>query len=230
MKKNIVIITSLIIVIAVMALVLVFMKTDKPTINYTEDEIKFKTDYETLNGTELAENYILKTIDIESDNNVKYISDKDIIDKLTKGTNIIYFGWEDCNWCRSIVPTLVSTVKESEIDTLYYYNFKDLRTSYENNTDKEKVKIYEQILSIIGSDITSQFNEESNRSGEKKILAPTVVFIKDGKYVGLHVKSVDSHLNSTDELSTEQLKELKNIYKNNISKLENNVCSDSEGC
>jgi len=230
MKKNIVIITSLIIVIAVMALVLVFMKTDKPTINYTEDEIKFKTDYETLNGTELAENYILKTIDIDSDNNVKYISDKDIIDKLTKGTNIIYFGWEDCNWCRSIVPTLVSTVKESEIDTLYYYNFKDLRTSYENNTDKEKVKIYEQILSIIGSDITSQFNEESNRSGEKKILAPTVVFIKGGKYVGLHVKSVDSQINSTDELTDSQIKELKNIYKNNISKLENNVCSDSEGC
>lgn len=230
MKKNIVIIISIIIVITIMSLVLVFMKTDEPKINYTEDEIKFKTDYEILNGTELAQDYVLKTIDIDSDNNVKYINDNDIIDKLTKGTNIIYFGWEDCNWCRSVVPTLIETLKENEIDTLYYYNFKDLRTSYENKTDENKSKIYEDILSIIGNDITSVFNEESNRSGEKKILAPTVVFIKDGNYVGLHVKSVDSHLNSTDELTDKQIKELKNIYKNNISKLENNVCSDNEGC
>lgn len=230
MKKNIVIISSIIVVIAVMSLVLVFMQTDEPNLNYTEDEIKFKTDYESLNGQELAQDYVLKTIDIESDNNVKYIYDKDIIDKLTNGTNVIYFGWEDCNWCRSIVPTLVKVLKENEIDTLYYYNFKDLRTSYENNTDKEKVKIYENILNIVGEDITSTFNEESNRGGEKKILAPTVIFIKDGNYVGLHVKSVDSHLNSTDELTEEQLKELKKIYKNNISKLKNNFCSDNEGC
>lgn len=228
-KNNFLILICLIIIIAIMSLVLIFMKTDEPKINYTEDEMTFKEEYEKLNGMELMEGYVLKTINIDSDNNIKYITDKDIIKKLTKGTNIIYFGWSDCNWCRSIVPTLVSTLKENEIDTLYYYDFKELRSSYEKG-DAKKTKIYESILEIIGSDITSVFDEESKKSGEKKILAPTVVFIKDGEYVGLHVKSVESHLKSTDELTDEQILELKNIYTTLINKMNLNVCTSDEGC
>lgn len=230
MKKNIVIIISLIVVISIMSLVLVFMKTDKPAINYTEEELKFKDEYEKLNGIEIAENYLLKSVDIDSDNNIKYISDKEIISKLTEGTNVIYFGWADCNWCRSIIPTLINTLKENDIDTLYYYDFKNLRTSYENDSDKEKSEIYEKILNIIGEDITTVFAEESLRSGEKKILAPTVVFIKDGEYITSHVKSVESQINSTDELTDTQIKELKNIYQTKINQIKFNVCDSNEGC
>ena len=230
MKKNIVIVISLIIIIGVMSLVLIFMKTDEQNINFTEDEIKFNEEYESKNGIELAENYILKTIDIDSDNNVKYVNDDEIINLLTEGTNVIYFGWSDCNWCRSVLPTLVKVVKENNIDTLYYYDFKKLRTAYENDNDTKKVEIYENILDIIGEDITSVFAEESLKSGEKKILAPTVVFIRDGKYIGLHFKSVDSQVNSTDELDEMQIKELRNKYQTLIDQLNVNVCSTDEGC
>lgn len=230
MKKNIIIIISLIIVIGVMSLGLIFMKTDNPKLNYTEDELAFKDEYEILNGTEVAENYVLKTVNIDSDNNVKYVSDDEILDLLTNGTNVIYFGWADCNWCRSVVPTLINVLKENDINTLNYYDFKKLRTAYENSNDTKKIEIYEKILDIIGEDITSVFAEDSLRNGEKKILAPTVVFIKDGKYIGLHFKSVDSQINSTDDLNETQIKELKNKYQILIDQLENNVCSTDEGC
>lgn len=230
MKKNIIIIISIIIVISIMSLVLVFMKTDEPTLDYTEDEISFKDEYEKLNGVEIFENYVLKTIDIDSDNNIEYIKDKDIINKLTSGTNVIYFGWADCNWCRSLIPTLVSTLKENEINTLYYYDFKNLRTAYENDEDEEKTKIYDEILSIIGEDITSVFDEESNKAGEKKILAPTVVFIKDGEYVGAHIKTVDSQINATDELTDDQINEMKDILVSYINRIKLNVCTSDEGC
>ena len=230
MKKNIVIVISLIIIIGVMSLVLIFMKTDEQNINFTEDEIKFKEEYESKNGIELAENYVLKTIDIDSDNNVKYVNDDEIINLLTEGTNVIYFGWSDCNWCRSVLPTLVKVVKENNIDTLYYYDFKKLRTAYENDNDTKKVEIYENILDIIGEDITSVFAEESLKNGEKKILAPTVVFIRDGNYIGLHFKSVDTQVNSTDELDEMQIKELRNKYQTLIEQLNVNVCSTDEGC
>lgn len=229
MKKRFIIIVSFIFIIAIMAMVLVFMKTDKKS-KYVEDEITFKEEYESLNGKELAEDYILKTIEIDSDNNIEYISDENILDKLTKGTNVIYFGWADCNWCRSLVPTLIETLKENEIDKLYYYNFKGLREAYENDSNKEKTKIYEEILDIIGEDITSEFATDSKRTGEKKILAPTVIFIKDGKYVGIHIKTVDSQEKSTNELTEEQLKEMKNILISNIDKLKANVCLEDEGC
>lgn len=229
MKKNIIIILSVVLIMGILSLVLLFIKADNGKIAYTEDEIKFKNEYEKDNGVEIAENYILKTLNIDNDNNVKYVTDNNIINLLTKGTNVIYFGWSECNWCRTALPILLNTLKENNIDTLYYYNFKELRNAYENN-DEEKSKIYEEIINIIGNDIETVFDENSTRTNEKKILAPTVVFIKDGKYIGLHFKTVDSQINSTDELNEKEKKELKHKYQELIDQLNVNVCTTDEGC
>lgn len=228
MKKNIIILVSILLIVIVMFSVVFIFRSDGNKIDYTNDEIKFKDEYENLNGYELSEGYILKNVNIEVDNNVKYVEDDEIVDLFRNGTNVIYFGWADCNWCRSIVPVLIDVVKKENINTLYYYDLKSLRNNYENNINEEKVKIYEEIINIIGEDITSVFDDESTRKGEKKILAPTVIFIKDGEYIGLHVKSVDSHKLSIDELDEKQINELKQIYKSYINKIRNNICN--EGC
>ena len=86
-----------------MAIILLFLKNDKPVNTLTDDEIKFKEEYEKLNGKE-TNNTVLKTVEIESDNNIKYVNDDEILDLLKKDTNVIYFGWADNNWCRTIVP------------------------------------------------------------------------------------------------------------------------------
>lgn len=230
MKKNLIIITSIVVIIAVMSSVLLFLKNDEPQVIYTDDEIKFKDEYEKLNGTELSDNYILKAINIDSDNNVKYVSDDELLNVLTNGTNVIYFGWPDCNWCRTMLPILISTLKENNVDTLYYYNFKSLRTAYEENNDEKKVKLYEDIINIIGNDIETVFDEDSKRSGEKKMLAPTVVFIKNGNYIGLHFKTVDSQTDANSKLTKEEEEELKKKYKTLIESINNNVCVENEGC
>ena len=218
MKKNLIIISSLVIIISIMALVLFFLESSESINKYTEDEIRFKNEYEKL-----------KTIEIDSDNNVKYVSDEEIVDLLKNGTNVIYFGWADCNWCRTILPILISTLKESNIDRLYYYNFKELRDSYLNE-DKEKSIIYESIISIIGDSIQSVFDENDIRSGMKKILAPTVVFIKNGEFIGLHSMTVDSHIDSNLDLSNKESNELKQKYSNYIDVINANVCVTDEGC
>lgn len=229
MRKNMIIIISVIIVIGVLSTVLFFIKTDDVKDVYTDDEIKFKNEYEKDNGVELTENYILKTLNIDSDNNVKYVSDDEIVKLLHKGTNVIYFGWSECNWCRTALPILLKTLKENNVDTLYYYNLKKLRDSYENE-DEEKSKIYEEIINVIGTDINTVFDENSTRANEKKILVPTVVFIKDGNYVGLHFKTVDSQVNSTDELDEQEKQELSRKYQELIDKINTNVCTTDEGC
>ncbi|MBQ3020914.1 MAG: hypothetical protein IJD92_01660 [Bacilli bacterium] len=230
MKNKLNIVISVIVVIVLLVAILFFVSIEDKQTKYTEDEIKFKEEYESVNGLELTEDYILKTLDIKSDNNVEYIDDNEIVDLLKNGTNVIYLGWNECNWCRSVLPSLLEVVSKNNIEKLYYFNFKKLRTAYENNTDSKSVKIYEDIIEIIGEDITSVFNEESLRANEKKILAPTVIFIKDGKYVGLHAVSVPSQINATDELTKEQEKELMSIYQTHIDKLKSNVCIENEGC
>ena len=70
MKNKIIIFISLIVVIVVMGVVLVFLKTDEPQTIFTEDEVKFKEEYESLNGIEYKEDHLLKTISIVNDNNI----------------------------------------------------------------------------------------------------------------------------------------------------------------
>lgn len=229
MKKKIIIIVSVLLVVLVMVAVLFSMKKDEVTITYTDDEIKFKDEYEKVNGMELSSDYVLKNITIPSDNNVIYLNDDNIVDKLKNGTNVVYFGWADCNWCRTALPVLLDTLKENNIDKLYYYDFKSLRTAYENG-DEVKSKIYEDIISIIGNDIDTYFDQDSARKDMKKILAPTVIFIKNGSYIGLHFKTVDSQVNSTDDLSKEQILELKHSYQSLIDQINANVCTTDEGC
>ena len=227
MKKRLIIILSVLLIFVTLIVILFFIKKDSNKIEYTADEIKFKDEYENINGYELKEGYILNTININIDNNVKYVDDNELIKILKKGNNVIYFGWSDCNWCRTIVPILTNVVREENIN-LYYYDLKSLRNNYENDIDKEKVKLYEDIIKIIGKDIDVVFDENSLKSGEKKILAPTVVFIKNGRYLKQHVKSLDSHKNSSDKLTDNQINELTKIYKTNINELKENTCN--EGC
>lgn len=229
MKNKIIIFVSLILIVAVMGLVILFMKTDEPQTVFTEDEIKFKEEYESLNGTEYKEEQILKSISISNDNNIKYVTDKEIVGLLENGTNIIYLGWPECNWCRSLVPVLIDVAKENEIENIYYYNFKNIRVAYENNNDEAKTKIYEKIVEIMGEDLVSVFDEESPRSGEKKVLAPTIIFIKNGKYVSSHVKTVNTHIKDTDDLTEEQIKELTIELQKNIDLINVEMCYQ-EGC
>ena len=229
MKKKVIIIVSVILVMSVMGLILIFLKNDEPINSLTDDEIRFKEEYEKLNGVDSSDNILLKTIEIDSDNNVKYVTDGEIVKLLTNGTNVIYFGWADCNWCRTILPVLIPTLKENSIDTLYYYDFKDLRDAYLNE-DEEKSIIYENIISVIGDRIETTYDENDLRSGEKKILAPTVVFIKNGEFIGLHSKTVDSHIDANEELSLEESMELKQKYLNYIDIMNANVCVTDEGC
>ena len=63
-----------------------------------------------------------------------------------------------------------------------------------------------------------------------KILSPTVVFIKDGKFIGLHSMTVESHTDENEELTEDEKKELKEKYSDYISILNANVCSTNEGC
>ena len=207
MKKNIIIAISLIIVVAVMSLVIINMKTDEPKPALTADEIKFKNEYESLNGTEYKENYVLKNIEIVNDNNVEYVNDDELLELLTKGTNVIYMGWPECNWCRTVVPVLINTLKSNDIKTLY-----------------------EKIVEILGDDIEATYDEGTLKEGKKKLLAPTVIFIKDNNYIGSHVSTVPTHTNASDNLTETEEKELKGIYQGFIDQINPNICVDDEGC
>ena len=223
MRKKVVIGISMLIVFSAMILVMLYIKTDnRVTINYSDDEIKFKNEYEKYNGIEDEDNVLLKIIDINNDNNFVYLNDDNILDYLKKGTNIIYLGWPDNNYCRVVVPLLIDIVKKNNINTLYYYNFKELRNGFLNGNESS-IDLYNSIIDIIGDSINMFFDSTEIKS----IISPTIIFIKNGEFIGLSSFSNELDI---DNVTNEDEVNIIQEYQTYIDILNSNVCLENTKC
>ena len=72
------------------------------------DAFRFQNEYESLNGQEIDNtNRTYLNVTINKNNPVKYASYEEVMNILESGTGIIYFGYPECPWCRTIVPVLL---------------------------------------------------------------------------------------------------------------------------
>ena len=76
------------------------------------DAIKFKNEYESLNGykNENSDKEYMK-VEIDSENPIVYKTGQEILDILKKENAIVYFGFALCPWCRNAVPVLLDAAK-----------------------------------------------------------------------------------------------------------------------
>ena len=180
--------------------------------NITKDEIKFKKEYEEDNDKYLE-------INIKEDNNIIYAS-SDEIKEVLNTTGIIYFGFEQCPWCRNAITTLIDTVSSEEAGNIYYYNLVKERNTLELKDNKvvetkKGTDFYNYLLNKLG-DKASIYNT-LNDDSYKRIYMPTVLFIKDGEIVYMHESTVASQMDPNIEMTKEQKKELSNIYLRGIN-------------
>lgn len=206
---------KLIIGIILISILIIGSITAYILIQNNKDSYKFKKEYESYNNKswqheEQKGKYL--NIEINKDNPIIYLNDEEIVKELKTGNKIIYFGFPDCNWCRSAVPVLLKTAEENGIEKIYYYNFKEVREAFEKDSDNDKSKIYKEITDFLGDNITSTF-ESGSKKGEKRLSAPTVVLIKNGKVASFHYRTVDSHQNYNKNLTSTEYNELYKIYE-----------------
>jgi len=192
MKKRIFIIISiLILLLVIMGFFL-----------YKNDNFRFKLSYEFINFIEYNNGKKIK-IDVPYDNRIKYLNEDDILTYLKNKTGIFYFGYNTCPWCRNIVPVLIDTVKNNNINTIYYIDIHDLNLS----------DIKEELFSFFGD------NLRENENGEKILAVPDVYFIKNGNIIGHHIGTVDSYYNPYKGMSNSEKKELTSIYEGFIKEM-----------
>lgn len=233
MIKKAAIKVSLLVILAVVSSIVIYNyfdknKTNEPTI--TEDETKFKNEYESLNGKQNASGKEHPKVDIVEDNGIVYASYNEIKEVITKGTGVIYFGFPECPWCRNAVPMLLQAANNTGLDKIYYFNAKEIRDTKELDengnivTTKEGTKEYYELVELL-STVLGEY-EGLNDESIKRLYFPTVVFIKDGKIVGCHIDTLPSQTDPRVPLTEEQKAELINIYTDNIIKTLDSVCDD----
>ena len=186
--------------------------TNKITEQPTCETNKFEIEMESLNGKDngYGGNYL--TIDIPSNNKIKYATYQDVENMLTFGTGVIYFGFPECPWCRNLAPTLLKVANEYETTVLYFNNRDERDTKKLENgeivTDVEGSDGYYKILDMLG-DYASVY-EGLEDDSIKRLYYPTVVFVKNGNIIGVHTGTVDSQDDVSVYLTDEQQLELTN--------------------
>lgn len=234
MKNNKLFILIGIILIVVIILSFFIVRDNK----ITDDEKNFVVEYEKFNGkSSMTSGMKYMEVKIPEKNGVEYINGEKVIEMLSEGTGIIYFGFPECPWCRNMIVPLLEVTTEEEEKVYYYnaYSIRDDKDIDENGnivTYKEGTETYYKILELLGD--KAEIYEGLNDESIKRLYFPTVVFIKNGEVVDMHVSTVSSQKDPSKKLNDKQIKELKEIYIKGINTMRKSadaeVCTGKESC
>jgi thiol-disulfide isomerase/thioredoxin len=226
----------------------------------TADMLRFKGEYEALNGSIVNDTLTYKTITIPEFNLIKYVTPEEILKIAENGTGLIYFGFPQCPWCRQMMPLLIDIALDMGLDTIYYLDLLhyNIRTTWQLDENGVPEMIdsghdrYQDLLTAFHSVLEPlplnpfHLRDASGNwinTGEMRIFVPTVVAIRNGEIVASHVYTVPASfpLNATNPdwnpndnqwqpLSAEETQELRTIYENVIAALSGSGVCTETAC
>lgn len=233
----------LILAVVLAALLLTLSLLKMPGKITNKDAIKFKEEYENLNGkTNENSKKKYRTVKIDSKNKIVYSSAKEVLKMMEeKKSFVVYFGFDSCPWCRSVVENVSKISKELDED-IYYVDVKEIRDVYElddenkpeltKEGDKNYLKLIKKLDSVLKEYTLTTDDDNEVKVGEKRIYAPNIVSIIDGSAkeltTGLSDKQTDGYITLTDEMKQESYKKIKKIVQEVVN--HNNTCDLDKGC
>ena len=186
------------------------------------DAEKFKQEYESINNKTIN-NHKVRKVTISKDNPIEYKEAKDIVEMIdNKETFIVYFGFNDCPWCRSMIETMLKVMNDYNIDNIYYVDIKDIRDEKELDKDgnikttKEGTKDYYELLNRLDN-LLEEYKVDDVSMNEKRIYAPNVVAITRGTPLemttGLSDDQKDPYGKITKDMKNTMYKKLECLAK-----------------
>jgi len=204
-----------------------------------KEGIKFKEEYEEINGKASKSGKLHRTVSISEDNVFIETTPEKIIEKIdNKESFYVYFGSRLCPWCRSVIEKADEISRSNGIEKIYYIDIWDddgneiFRDKYEIIDGEAKKTIegtteYYKMLEYF-NDYLRDYELVTNAAdsvsvGEKRIYAPNFVYINKGKITRLVTGKSDLQIDSREELTEEMLKDEEKIFNNFFV----NACDDA---
>ena len=190
-----------------------------------KDANKLKKEYESQNGKETKSGKKMRKVSIDKDNPFVYTTAEKISKKIDKEeTFIVYFGFSTCPWCRSVIEELIHCAKDHNVEKIYYVDISDIRDTREIvdgeiKTTKEGSKGYMELIDKLGEVLddykvtVTDSDEEEISLEEKRIYAPNVIAVVNGKAKQLETGISEDLKNPYDKLTTKMKKETYNKFK-----------------
>ena len=211
--------------VIVIALISLFLLTG--CVDKTTDAYKFKEEYESINNKDIGNGNKYRSLNISNDNPFIYSTPEDILERVNNNeTFIVYFGFKECPWCRSILEELIHAAKDKKVDKIYYVDVRDIRdvkqVDEENNiiTVKEGNKAYMELIekfSNVLSNYTLTKLDEKIDTGEKRIYAPNIIAVSNGKAIqmeeGISEELTDPYSKLTNKMKKYTYNKFKCLFK-----------------
>lgn len=199
--------------------------------------LKFKEDYESLNGQTTESGKKIRKLKIDKNNRMIQTTAEDIVSRIeNKESFVVYFGFPKCPWCRSVIETLISVSNEMEVD-IYYVDIKahdlEVRDTLKLEdgqivTEQEGTEAYKTLLEKFDSVLADYTLKDDAgnvvETGEKRIYAPNVITVVQGEVLnlatGISPKQTDAYMDLTDEILNDTKKsfeDLLNEYLDEVS-------------
>ena len=210
-----------VIVIAIISLFLLTGCVDK-----NSDAYKFKKEYESINNKDNGHGKKYRKLSISVDNPFIYQTPEELLDKVNKKESfIVYFGFKECPWCRSVVEELIKSSKDKKVDKIYYVdvlNIRDVKEKDESGnikTTKEGNTAYMELIDKF-SNVLDDYTIDGESIGEKRIYAPNVIAVSNGKAIQLETGISDELTDPYSKLTSKIKKYAYNKFKCLIKCLE----------
>ena len=139
---------------------------------------------------------------ISKDNVFKYATIDEVIELLSNGTGIVFFGNSDQDSSLNIVKLFSYLVKEKGIKEIYYYNPTVIRD--------DETEEYDTLINLLEDNLTI------TEDGNTYLAIPSVYFVKDGKIVGYNDEAI-----GITQVSEEELDDFKKHLKKKYLELFN---------
>ena len=185
--------------------------------NVSSDALKFKEEYESLNGEKNDNGNKHRTLNIPKDNPFVYATAADINNKIDKkDTFIVYFGFSKCPWCRSILEQFIKVAKDNKVNTIYYVDVLNIRDVKEvkdgevvttTEGDKDYMALLEKIGDVLEEYTLTEDNGNKVETNEKRIYAPNIVVVSRGKAIKMETGIADDLKDPYSELTAAMRKD-----------------------
>ena len=188
------------------------------------DAMKFKEEYESINNEKTDSGKKYRELSIDKNNPFVYSTAEEIVTKIDKKESfIVYFGFKECPWCRSVIEQLIKAAKNQSIETIYYVDVTGIRDVKEIDKDgnikttdegsKAYLELIDKLSNVLDNYTLTNENNETIEVGEKRIYAPNVIAISRGKAIQLETGISDELKDPYSKLTEKMKKYSYNKFK-----------------
>jgi len=207
--------------VIVILLISVFLLTG--CVDKNSDAYKFKEEYESINNEANGKGNKYREVSISTDNPFIYQTPEELLERVNnKESFVVYFGFKECPWCRSIIEELIKASKDKNVDKIYYVDVLHIRDVKELDENGD-IKVIEDgnaaYLQLIEkfSNVLDDYTLNDVSLNEKRIYAPNVIAVSNGKAIqletGVSDELTDPYSKLTDKIKKYAYNKFECLFK-----------------